>query len=85
MTSTEIAEQEARATLEKAIRTYFDMVEPGTFIDDWVLVVHKDSVELARNGESMVGHIVPEGQSFHRTVGLLTVARQAELHFTEWE
>ena len=83
MSPEETAKLEARAALEKAIRAYYDTVEPGTFIDDWVLVVHKDSIELTRDGQSVVGYIGPEGQSFHRTVGLLTVACQAELNYTE--
>jgi hypothetical protein len=69
--------QAAKDRLAAAIREFYDTVEPGTYIDDWVLVVHKDSIELTQAGQSVVSTTVPTGQAFYRTTGLLTHAHHA--------
>lgn len=71
--------QAAKDKLERAIKEYYAIIQPGIYIDDWVLLVHKDSVELTANNESIVSHLTPTGQPFHRTVGLMKVAMDAEL------
>lgn len=79
MTDEEYAE--AKHTLESAIKTFFQTVEPDAYIDDWILVVHKDSIELTAEGTSVVSTLVPTGQPFHRTTGLLTIAQSSALRF----
>lgn len=64
-----------------AIKHYFVVVDPEAFVDDWVLVVHKDSVELTREGTSMVSTVIPEGQAFHRTAGLLAIPGRGSVEF----
>lgn len=68
---------EAKEKLGNAIREYWNTVEPDVYIDDWVLVVHKDSVELTMANQSVISTIVPYGQAFHRTTGLLTHAQKS--------
>lgn len=63
---------EAKEKLGYAIKECCETVDPDAYIDDWVLVVHKDSVELTMVNQSIVSTIVPYGQAFHRTTGLLT-------------
>lgn len=67
-------EATARGKLHAAIIAYYKAIEPDMYIDDWVLITHKDSVELTAEGRSMVGQVTPAGQPFHRTVGLLNIA-----------
>lgn len=66
--------EEAKRALSAAIAAYHQATESEVFIDDWVLVVHKDSIELTAEGASVVGLVTPTGQAFHRTAGLLAVA-----------
>jgi len=64
----------AKEELRKAIVAFYANVEPDTFLDDWVLVVHKDSVQLSQQMSSEVAYLVPLDQPYHRTTGLLTHA-----------
>ena len=73
--------QEAKDTLEKAIKAYYAEVEPDVYIDDWALVVHKDSVELTAEGQSVVSTLIPTGQAFHRTAGLLSLAAHSSVSY----
>lgn len=73
--------QLAKDKLGVAIREYYDTVEPEVYIDDWVLVCHKDSVELTAEGQSVVSTLVPTGQAFHRTAGMLALAAKASVDF----
>ena len=69
----------AKGRLAAAIHAFYREVEPDTFVDDWVLIVHKDSIELTQAGVTTVSTTVPTGQPFHRTTGLLAHAHQAAI------
>lgn len=73
----EVAEA-AKTRLEAAVRDYYATVDPEVYVESWVLVAHKLSVELEREGTSMVGTLTPTGQSFVMTRGLLDVALSGE-------
>ncbi|QPX61853.1 hypothetical protein SEA_DANNYDE_9 [Microbacterium phage DannyDe] len=75
------AAQLAKDKLEVAIKEYYNTVEPEVYIDDWALVVHKDSVELTAEGQSVVSTLIPTGQAFHRTAGMLTLAAHAAVSY----
>ncbi|QLF84492.1 hypothetical protein SEA_RIE18_10 [Microbacterium phage Rie18] len=75
------SDQAAKDKLEKAIKEYYSEVEPDVFIDDWALVVHKDSVELTAEGQSVVSTLIPTGQAFHRTAGLLQLAAHSAVSY----
>ena len=72
--STEANIEEAKQALSAAIKAYYKVTEPEVYVDDWVLIVHKDSIELTAEGASIVSWVTPTGQAFHRTAGLLAVA-----------
>ena len=67
----------AREVLGKAISAYFAETHPGSYVDGWVLVTQRRSVELERNGQTVIGSVVPE-QSWALTRGLLDIALEAE-------
>lgn len=69
--------KEAKEELEKAIKAFYAKVEPEMYIDDWALIVHKESTELVTVNQSIVSLTVPHDQAFHRTTGLLTHALHA--------
>lgn len=73
--------REAKEELGKAIKAFYAKVEPEMYIDDWALVVHKDSTELVSINKSIVSLTVPDGQAFHRTTGLLNHALISATHF----
>lgn len=80
----EISDEKAQLAKDKltvAIKEYYDTVEPEVYIDDWALVCHKDSIELSAEGQSVVSTLVPTGQAFHRTAGLLALAQKASVDF----
>ncbi|MBS3177740.1 MULTISPECIES: hypothetical protein [unclassified Pseudoclavibacter] len=60
--------------LAEAIRAYHAAVEPDAYVADWVLVSHKMSPELEQANQSAVGVLMPTGQTFVTTHGLLGVA-----------
>lgn len=64
----------AKDRLVAAIKDFYGTVEPDVYVDDWALVVHKDSIALTQENQSVVSLLVPSGQAFHRTTGLLTHA-----------
>lgn len=66
--------QAAKDVLAAAIAAYEEAVEPGVYVSGWVLVTHKESIELERANQSAVGRLEPTGQSWPLTVGMLTVA-----------
>lgn len=70
--------QPAKDALRAAIAAFFEAVEPGVYVADWVLVTHRQSIELEQGGGSMVGILGADGQSFPMTRGLLEVALDAE-------
>lgn len=62
----EISDEEAQAAKEVlglAIVTYYSLVQPDAFVTDWALLVHKDSVDMTRDGKSSVGLLVPTDQA----------------------
>lgn len=67
----------ARADLEKAIRVFTDLVDPGEFVLHWGLVTHKTSVDLERNSMSAVGVHYDEDITFVEKRGLIETARDA--------
>lgn len=73
--------QEAKNKIATAIQEYYKTVEPDVYIDDWAVVVHKDSIALSQMDKSMVSTLVPTGQAFHRTAGLLQLAAKASVDF----
>ena len=76
----DISDEEAQAakdTLEAAIKAYYRTIAPEAFIDAWALVTHKMSIQLEAENSSMVGHLVPTGQAWPMTVGILRVAANA--------
>jgi len=68
---------EARADLGRAIAQYYGVVEPEVFVAGWVLVAHKLSSEMEREGQSAVGVTTPE-QAWPLTRGLLDIALTSE-------
>lgn len=70
--------QAAKNTLEKAIRDFYTQVEPEAYVHAWVVVAHRSTSELEQAGQSVVGTLVPTGQYFPTTRGLLEVALDGE-------
>ncbi|WP_295035379.1 hypothetical protein [uncultured Microbacterium sp.] len=68
---------EARGQLGRAIAAYYSTVEPEVFVAGWVLVTHKLSAEMEREGQSAVGVTTPE-QAWPVTRGLLDIALTSE-------
>lgn len=66
--------QLAKDVLEAAIKQYIDTVEPGTYVDAWVLVTHKLSIELERENTTVVSQLTPTGQAWPMTAGLLRLS-----------
>lgn len=73
----------AKNNLQSAIHAYYEATDPDAYIDDWCLVVHKDSISMTHDGMSAVGYLVPDDQPFHRTVGMLELASYSVLDSTE--
>lgn len=72
------AYETAREHLKTAINDFYEAVEPGVYVSDWVLVTHRQSIELEQDGGSMVGILTGTAQSFPMTRGMLEVALDAE-------
>lgn len=70
--------QTAKDALDKAIRDFYTAVEPEAYVHAWVVVAHRSTSELEQSGQSVVGSLVPTGQYFPLTRGLLEVALDAE-------
>lgn len=66
----------AKTQLRAAIAAYYEAIEPEVYVDDWVLLVHKDSIDMAQQNVSSIGMVVPTGQPFHRTAGLVLLGGQ---------
>lgn len=66
--------QAAKTVLKAAITEYYRIVQPEAYVSDWALVTHKETISMEAEGESAVGLLVPTGQAFHVTRGLLEVA-----------
>lgn len=81
MSDTELTDEEAQQakdTLTAAIRAYRDTIEPGCYVDGWVLITHNLTTELEAENSSMVSVLVPTEQSFVLTRGLLDIALDGE-------
>jgi hypothetical protein len=77
----EITEEDyetAKTELQAAITHFFHQVEPSAYVGSWLLITHKESVELARSNQSCVSVLGPTGQSFVTSRGMLEVARDGE-------
>lgn len=73
----EITDEVATAAKDKlraAITEYYHVVQPDAYVSDWALLTHKETISLEQEGASAVGMLVPTGQSFHVTRGLLEIA-----------
>ncbi|WP_308491038.1 hypothetical protein [Microbacterium terrisoli] len=68
--------QAAKDRLHAAIREYHDTVYPGQYVEAWVLCTHRLSAELEQANSSVVGHLVPTGQPWPMTVGILRITSQ---------
>ncbi|WP_053352722.1 hypothetical protein [Leucobacter musarum] len=66
---------EAHAELSRAISAYYEATS-GEFVDGWVLVTHKLSVELEAEGSSAVSVISSPDLSWVKGRGLLEIARE---------
>lgn len=66
--------REANDALGKAVRQYHKVISPDAYVDDWVVVVHKESVALAAEDSSVVSTAPQYEQPFHRTAGLLAIS-----------
>lgn len=69
--------QAAKAELGRAVQAYIETIEPGTYVDGWVLITNKLSIDMEQRGESAVGLTYPE-QSWVLVRGLLDIAMQSE-------
>lgn len=74
----------AKQRLGAAIRTYYEEVTDGDYVSDWVLITHRQSIQLAQEDNTAVGVLTPTGQSFVTTRGLLAIGAEVEtLSFEE--
>lgn len=80
---TDEAAAAAKEALDVAIRTFYETVAPEVYIDGWVLVTHKLSIEMEHDGVSAVGSLPATGQSFVVTRGLLDAALSFERRSAE--
>lgn len=81
MSEAEISDEQAQAakdTFECAIRDYYAVLEPDVLVTGWVLVAHKVSDDMDRDGVSSVGTLVPTGQVWPLTRGLLDIGLEGE-------
>lgn len=70
--------QAAKDELRAAIATFYEKTAPDVYVSAWVLVTHKESIELEQSGSSAVGVLIATGQAFPMTRGMLEVALDAE-------
>lgn len=70
--------EQAKTQLEAAITAYYSAVEPDAYVSAWVLVTHKESIELAHADQSAVEVLIKTGQAFPMTRGILDVALETE-------
>lgn len=75
--STEGAREKALPELARAIAAFFEAVEPGVYVDGWVLVTHKRSTEWEQDDSSAVGVTTPP-QAWPLTRGMLDIALEQE-------
>lgn len=63
----------ARANLSRAISEFYEAMT-GEYVDGWVLVTHKLSPHLEQQGQTAVGVLTMQGQSFVLSRGLIEIA-----------
>lgn len=68
----------AHEALTRAIRDYYAVVEPDTYIDAWTLVTHKMSPTMTADDKSAVGVLSGADQSWLMVRAMLDVAYQRE-------
>lgn len=70
-------------TLCAAIRDYYNTTEPDAYVEAWILINHKRSTELEKNGQSIVGVLSSPDLSWVMKRGLLDVALTEDRFSTE--
>ncbi len=68
--------QAAKDKLALAIHEYYEKVSPEIFVESWVLLTHQESTEMSKDGQSVLGILVPPGQRFIVTTGIIEEARK---------
>ena len=68
--------EEAKRKLGRAIAEFQNTIDPEVFVDAWVVLTHKESAEWAQKNQSTVGILVPTGQRFIVTTGIIEEARK---------
>lgn len=68
----------AHADLARAITAYYAAVG-DEYVDAWVLVTHKRSVELEQEGSSAIGIMTAPEQSWVMSRGMLEIAVSSPL------
>lgn len=66
-----------------AIRNYYGEVEPDSYVESWVLVNHRRSPEMEKDGQSTVGVLSSPDLSWVTKRGLLDVALTEDRFSTE--
>lgn len=66
-----------------AIRNYYGTVEPDSYVESWILVNHRRSPEMEKDGQSMVGVLSSPDLSWVTKRGLLDVALTQDRFSTE--
>ncbi len=70
--------QAAKDELRAAIARFYERTAPDVYVSGWILVTHKESIELEQAGQSAVGVLIADGQPFPMTRGMLEVALDGE-------
>lgn len=70
--------QIAKDELDSAIKKYCAVFEPDEYVLNWVLITHRQSLEMMQKNRNAVGLSVPTGQSFIMTRGMLENALDME-------
>lgn len=70
--------QAAKDDFARAVTTLQSVLAPGEYVSGWVLITHRMSIELEHENATVVGCLVPTGQSFVETRGLLLTALDTE-------
>jgi hypothetical protein len=66
--------EDAFDTLCAAIRDYYTATDPEAYVDAWIIINHKRSPQLEKDGQSVVGVLSSPDLSWVMKRGLLDVA-----------
>lgn len=66
-----------------AIRDYYQATEPEAYVDSWIIINHKRTLDLEANGQSIVGVLSSPNLSWVMKRGLLDVALTEDRFSTE--